>query len=266
MSTGHDHPTDALAALALGALPAEEAGEVERHLSACSACGEELAVLRVVVDALPEAVEPVSAPDELRGRLMGVVHAEAQLLRAAGSEADVVQVPPRRARWRRFSPVTVGIATATVLAAGALGGFVLRDATNDGGRSSVRATVIEARVAPRLRAHAARARLILRGDRATLSVEHFPTPRRSGVYQVWLQGRERLLRPTTALFIPDKDGHARVEVPGGLRGVSAILVTSEPPGGTPTGLPSHDPIVIAPTHASRHRPARATVGPRSDRV
>ena len=47
-----------------------------------------------------------------------------------------------------------------------------------------------------------------------------------------------------ALFSPTSAGNAVVEVPGNLKGVSSVLVTPEPMGGSPH--PTHAPVISVP--------------------
>jgi hypothetical protein len=46
------------------------------------------------------------------------------------------------------------------------------------------------------------------------------------------------------LFSVTRSGDSDVEVPGSLRGVSAVLVTPEPAGGSKA--PTHAPVITAP--------------------
>jgi anti-sigma-K factor RskA len=59
------------------------------------------------------------------------------------------------------------------------------------------------------------------------------------VYQVWLQHGKSAPQPTDALFTVNTSGRGHVEVPGSVKGVDTIMVTSEPQGGSrqPTGKP-----------------------------
>jgi anti-sigma factor RsiW len=94
------------ASYVLGALEERELASYGEHLATCPACGAEVLRLQPVADSLSLAVPRVEAPEELRGRLIGVVSGEAELLNAAGWEADR---PPRARgpfagwlrRWRR---------------------------------------------------------------------------------------------------------------------------------------------------------------------
>ena len=82
------------------------------------------------------------------------------------------------------------------------------------------------------------------GD-ARLRVARMPAPEEGRVYQVWvLRKGETAPRPTDALFQPAEDGRATVDVPGGVEGVTAVLVTDEPDGGSPA--PTREPSIVAP--------------------
>jgi hypothetical protein len=72
----------------------------------------------------------------------------------------------------------------------------------------------------------------------TVAGLHAPPPGRT--YEVWLAGTRGAPRATDALFAPSRSGTASVAVPGSLRGVREVLVTSEPLGGAamPTAPPA----------------------------
>jgi anti-sigma factor RsiW len=253
-----EHTEDA-GAWVLGALPEGEERRFAAHLETCEICRREVAELQMVADTLPLAAVQVAPPPELKDRIMSAVRAEAEVLQAAGPQADVVArepaapeeagaaaAPAERARkprdrpwWRRpllaLRPVPAAFAAAGILALGiAVGALV-----SGGGPSehTVQAQV----VAPA--ASAARAALTVTGDRATLDVRNFPSPPSGRVYQVWLKRPGRAApEPTNALF-DVRDGTATVEVPGGVKGVDQVLVTAEPSGGS--AAPTRPPVVIA---------------------
>src|SRR5205809_274272 len=87
---GHEHRRDELAAYLLGALEPGEAAELERHLAGCEVCRTELEWLRPAVQILPESVQRVEPPPQLRGRLMEQVR----------SETESAPAPSRADRWR----------------------------------------------------------------------------------------------------------------------------------------------------------------------
>jgi anti-sigma-K factor RskA len=240
------HPSESLAAYALSAVPDDERVRIEAHLETCAECRAELDELGPVTTALAEGVPSFPAPAPLRDRVMATVHAEAELLRAAGPEADR---PPlrreerKRARTWGFGPFRLGpvgaLAGGLAVVVAAVLGFAL-----GGGRStSPHVRVVTAQVAPGLGA-AARAQLEETGSRTTLRVAHFAAPGRGRVYQVWLKpGRNEALRATPELFTVGRDGQGAVELPRSARTAYRVMVTSEPAGGSPSGQPSRPPVL-----------------------
>ena len=128
-----DRRVDA-AAYVLGALNDGEA--YREHLAGCASCQAEVAKLQPVADTLPAAVPPALAPAALRERILATVRAEAELLHAAGNEADQ---PARPASRRRSSRATV-LRASVALAVGAAAATVIAlmrggsDAERDDGR------------------------------------------------------------------------------------------------------------------------------------
>ena len=245
MTPDHDPRwMDAAAPYLLHAMPEEEARAFEDHLAGCAACRAEVEQLRVAADALPASPVQYAPPPELKGRIMAIVNAEAQLLRAAGSRADepAGEPPPRRRRlavlrpdWWSVRPA-LGVAGAVlVLALGALGGLIAGGAFDGSGSSR---TVVAQTAPP-----GSEVRLIVRGSgHSTLTAQGLPAPGRGRVYQVWLLARgSKAPKPTNALFGVSTDGSASVDVPGSLKDVGAVLVTSEPEGGS--RVPTRQPIL-----------------------
>jgi anti-sigma-K factor RskA len=88
----HEELRDAAAAWVLGALPDDEAAAFEAALAHSPQAQAEVARLQPVADALGLAVPPADPPPSLKANVMAIVEREAQLLAAAGPEADQ---PPR---------------------------------------------------------------------------------------------------------------------------------------------------------------------------
>jgi hypothetical protein len=86
---------------------------------------------------------------------------------------------------------------------------------------------------------AARASLQHTGSYTELIVSGMPEPPVGEVYEVWLDRANGPPQPTDALFTVTHAGNGSVDVPGSLRGVRAVTVTSEPLGGSssPTSAP-----------------------------
>lgn len=235
-----DRGVDAGAYL-LSALSDAECQDFEAHLATCDACKLEVRQLQGVVDTLPMAAPQHPPPAELKARIMHVVEAEAELLRASGPEADrVARSEPRRARrWGiglSLRPVTAGVLASVLLAVGVAGGLAL-----NGSSSKPASHVYSAQVT----AKGARASLTVTGSHGSLKVVNLPSAPRGKVYQVWLQRTDSPPVPTHTLFnVRKSDGSAIVPIEEPVSGVQHVLVTPEPDGGsqTPTG-----PIVIQAT-------------------
>ncbi|HUH80374.1 MAG TPA: anti-sigma factor [Solirubrobacteraceae bacterium] len=238
---GHDTFSEDAAAYVLGALADDEHGRFAAHLQGCAACREEVARLQVVVDALPLAAPQLGAPPELKRRIMGAVAGQATgqapgdaaprepaaASRHAGSRA------PRRSGWRSPRRWALGGVGALAAVAAALALVSLATSGGGAGPRVVRAQVL---------ARGASASLRINGGRAELVLDGMPQvpPRRT--YQVWVQ-RRGAPQPTDALFSVSSSGGATVAVPGNIAGVSAVLVTAEPLGGSRT--PTSSPVIVA---------------------
>ena len=240
---------ESVGAYVLRALPDDEEAAFEAHLGGCPICRDQVEDLRAATDALAFLAPPVVAPENLRARVMNIVEQEAALLRAAGPEADMPRPraaaePPRRRRFSvdwLFKPAFALPAALLLLALGAIAGVVGRGDPADPGSGivSVRAQV-NRDAAPNAKVH-----LHVASGAATLVAENLPDPPRGRVYQVWVKRRDVDPEPTSTLFMPRKDGSAAAAVPGSLDGVDAVLVSHEPPGGSPK--PTSQPILqVAP--------------------
>jgi anti-sigma-K factor RskA len=104
--------------------------------------------------------------------------------------------------------------------------------------------------APRTRTYAAQvtgstgtASLVVTGNTGELIVRHFAAPPQGKIYEVWLARPHRAPAPTSALFSVTRNGSGDVTVPGSLRGVTQVMVTPEPAGGS--RVPTHAPVISA---------------------
>jgi hypothetical protein len=89
----------------------------------------------------------------------------------------------------------------------------------------------------------AHATIRVTGDHAKLEVSGMRNPPSGHVYQVWVKRGAGAPEPTDALFTV-MHGHSHVDVPGSVKGVNLIMVTSEPSGGSV--VPSGKPVITAP--------------------
>jgi anti-sigma-K factor RskA len=211
-----------VAAYALGALDAAEAQAFRRHLETCTVCKEELASLQQVVNELPLAAPRHSAPAALRRKVMREVAADA---RRAGGPTPRGSFAP--GRWLVPRPL---LALGVVLLV-AVGVFVAVQAGSSGGTRVLQAKV----VGP------GSAQLRIVHGRGSLVLRRFAPPPAGKIYQVWVQRGERAPSPTSALFGVTASGSGDIAVPGSLKGVSVVMVTPEPPGGSTQ--PTHAPVI-----------------------
>jgi anti-sigma-K factor RskA len=223
------------AAYVLGALEPYELEPFRYHLSSCAICRDEVAALQVVADMLPSAVAPTAAPRALRKRVLSTVYDEARLFEAATNRRRDSGLSSRlRSAAAIFRPVpTIGavacLAIGIVVGAVGLGG---------GGSSGPSTRVVPGAVANSGGAALTTAEVRITGSRAELVVAGMAPLPAGQVYEVWLQRGARTDR-TNALFTPTTNGSADVDIPGDVKGVSTVMVTAEPAGGTdhPTTLP-----------------------------
>ena len=133
--------------------------------------------------------------------------------------------PPRS--WRPF--VAWGGAFAAVVIV-----VIIAFAIGSGGSSSTRV----------IQASSGTAELRVAGGRGDLIVHRLPQLPAGRIYEMWVQRGSAQPVPTGTLFGVTSSGTASVGVPGSLSGVSAVLVTQEPAGGTPA--PTSAPVIVAP--------------------
>lgn len=220
--TDHGRWRDELAAYALGALDPGEAAELERHLAGCEACRTELDWLRPAVQLLPESVERVEPPPELREGLMEQVRGEAH--QSASRPWGLHSLRSRGAglSWRPLA----GLAAVALIAV-AIGAYAI-----DGDSGGGDATTVVAGQAPGVTAE-----MVRDGEAGTLHLANLDQLPPDEVLQAWVQRGERVVSAKT-LFVPNRDGTASATIDE-MDGVTTVMVTAEPRGGSvqPTSKP-----------------------------
>ncbi len=222
---GHECSGDA-AAYVLGALSPEEAEVFRAHLAGCAICRDEVATLQRVADALPMAAEQYEVPRGLRRRT----------LRAVRTQPRGASAAPGR-DWRRILPgislprPALAGGLAAVIALAVLAGVEL--GSSGGGSTRVIAATTSVGTAE----------VRLSGGHAELIVRGMPAPPPGHIYEVWLKRAGQPPTPTRTLFSVTSRGAGDVGLPGNLRGVSQVLVTPEPAGGSLA--PTHPPVIDA---------------------
>ena len=219
----------------LRAMPDGEWELYAHHVADCHVCAAKVAELSFVSDALLNAVPQLSAPPEIRDRVMSVVRAESELLLASGATADrPVSRAPRRFSLLGLRPWPAAVLATSLLALGIGGGALIV-----GGGDDPATRTIACANAP----GGASCQMQIAGDSAKLVVAGLKAPPEGRIYQVWLdRDNGTAPEPTEALFSVRK-GRASVAVPGDLSGVKQVLVTDEPLGGSE--VPTRQPIIAA---------------------
>jgi anti-sigma factor RsiW len=244
------------AAYVLGALEEHEAAAFAGHLESCAVCRDEVAAFRQVADALPMAAPAHRASPALRERVLGQVRAEPKRAPTAGGPLAphesmtpppvTGRVQPRGAPRSRYLPRWWARAldrrpALTGSLAGSLAGLLVA--------AIVIAAVLVVRSNNRsaTRVYASTvgdARLYVTSGHGELVVARLQQPTSGRIYEVWLQRRGQAPAPTAALFSVTRSGTGDAAVPGDLSGVSAVLVTQEPAGGSLR--PTSRPVVVTP--------------------
>jgi anti-sigma-K factor RskA/putative zinc finger protein len=238
MASDHERYENDVGAYLLGALPALEAEVFERHLMGCDVCRDEVERLRPAVEVLPRSVEPFEPPPSLKRSLMAVVEAE------AGERGGALAEPRRQAPGvlGRIRAVLGGMRPRTALAVASVAlvaGAALGLGLSAGGDAT---RTIAATVDPS-QMPGGHARLEVDGDAALLRVSDLPTPPPGRVYEVWVE-RDGMVRPAGALFMVDGQGNGSASIPGGVDGVTQVMVTREV---APSGAdhPTERPVIQA---------------------
>jgi anti-sigma-K factor RskA len=211
-----------VAAYALDALEPAEAEAFRRHLEQCEICRDELEALQGTVGALPMAAPQHPLPKHVRRRVMRTIHQESRVARAQSRPA-----------WRRspLRPVVAAAGAALVLAGAVVAGVELSGTSSPS--RVIHAQVIGASGAAELRVSGARGELI---------VHHLTPPPPGHIYEVWLKSGQAAPVPASVLFGVSASGDADVGLPRSLRGVSQVMVSPEPDGGTPA--PTTKPVIV----------------------
>lgn len=227
---------DDVGAYVLGALNSHERAEFDAHLADCFDCRCDVEAFQAVADSLPMAAPSQRPSPQLKRQIMSIVRSEAELLRAAGLEADRVAPPPPRWRPRLSISIRPRIAAAATGLAVVMGiGAIALTGGNDASR--VRSVAAEVSL------RSARAHLEIRSGSGRLVMTGIPRLPPGQVYEVWLQRPGEAAQPSGTFYDVADKGTTVEEVHGSLDGVRRVIVTAEPsPGST---QPTSHPIVIA---------------------
>ena len=235
MNSGNSEPHTLVGAYALDALDEREQAVFEQHLAGCPTCAAELVEFRATAARLGEAVS-MAPPARLRGSVLEAVRRTPQL------RPVVVEVPA--SRWRRFTSTL--LAAAVVLAVVTLGGLYLAGNDQDNGAPNQRQQQIAAIMS-------ATDRLVRPSgdgdapvhvywspslDQAVVKVNDLPDIGAGHSYELWTIDADGA-HSIGAMPESTDSGEQLVD---DLGDTTAVAVTVEQAGGSPTGQPTTKPV------------------------
>jgi anti-sigma factor RsiW len=235
--TDHERWEDAAGSYVLNALTDDETRDYEAHLATCPECRAEVSELRLAAEALPVSPPPMVPPPALKARIMAEVEREAALLASAGKpDRAVAPAKKQRRRWFGGGAIALPRPALGVLACALLAAGIAFGALAFNG-SGARTIPFESTL------QQASAELEVSGDGATLTAMGLPPVEPGKTYMVWLQHSNGAIEPTSAFFTPGRNGSATASVPGKMSDVEAVLVNTEPVGGS--RAPTSKPVLTA---------------------
>jgi anti-sigma-K factor RskA len=232
--TAHEELMASAAAWVLNALPDDEAVAFAAELAENAALRDEVAKLRPVADLLALAAPGQEPPPALQGRIMAIVEREADLLSAAGPDADRVTEPGPAAResWLRriFARPLIPVLTACVVAV--VIGVGVGVGISGGGSSDVSHPLTFGQLPN------ASGDLVTHDGSGEMKLTGLQSPGSGRVYQVWVMKADGKVSPDN-VFTVNSSGQGSVALRNDLDGAKQVLISVEPDGGSqqPTTTP-----------------------------
>ncbi len=232
-------------AAALGAVDADEAQALLRHLRSCPEPHTETRGLLAAAEAVSAAVAPIAPRPELRERLMATVERTPQGVPAAAAPAP--RVERRQSRdwlgWLRPGWAR-GIAVVAVPLVVILAVLAVRLQSDVSARDATLRQVADALSrgdqVVAVGGSAGAGYLVHDADRATFIVADLPAPAAGGLYEMWLIDPDGHAAPAGTLSGGGDLSVAQVD--GSIGQAATFAVTVEPHR---VEQPTSDPILVA---------------------
>jgi anti-sigma-K factor RskA len=211
----HDQIRELLGAYVLNATDAIEHRRVERHLTDCDDCANEVRLLREAAGELVWLTQPADAGD-LAQRIS-------------------TDLPARRRTWR--ARIVVGVAAVAVVVSGVLGASLVHERSVNSQLADVLATASRRVVLTPRGGFEGRGVLHVTSGRAALILEDVPAAGTGRTYQLWA------IAGTKPRSMTVVDGAGRVVRLFDWKGAAdRFAITIEPDGGSP--VPTNDPVLL----------------------
>jgi Anti-sigma-K factor rskA len=143
---------------------------------------------------------------------------------------------PRRARrpWLIPRRPALALGSLAAMAVAVIVGVAIGSSGGGGATRVIQAQVVGASGSAQLR---------VAGGHGELVMRHMPEPAPGRVYEVWFQRGQGRPAPTNTLFSVSSAGAGDVGLAGSLNGISEVLVTQEPAGGSL--VPTSPAVIVA---------------------
>lgn len=219
------------AAYVLGALAPEQRAGFRRHMELCPECREEVDMLQAASAALPIMSAPKPERMTERAQMIAERRADAAARRPLARRPDSGK-PSIRNRLAKPAPKPVLAMFGGLAVMGVMTVVLSR------GPASMH--IVRAQVAYAQGAAAVK----VQGSTAELLAIGLPEPPAGDVYEIWVKrAGNASFRPTKALFAPNAQNEAGVNIPGGTDRLQQVEVTAEPDGGSATRTGA--PVILA---------------------
>lgn len=234
-----DEFAELAAGAALDALSAEDAARFRDALAAHPEWAEHAAADAQMAALLADAVAPVAPPASIRADLLAQISTTPQ-------HAEPVPI----ARPRSWARIAFALAACLALLVGAgvgaaaLNSYLNRPASVIALEEIQAAGDAEAATVQLDDGGTATAHWSASLGTAVLETDGIAAPAAGKTYELWFVRGET---PISAGIFAVADGKATAALNGEMHAGDVIAVTVEPAGGSPTGTPSSDPVIVIPT-------------------
>jgi anti-sigma-K factor RskA len=244
-------------AFAVDALSEHERAQFQRHLDECESCAQEVRELRATAARLGAAVAE-DPPIGLKERVLAEIQVTRQ--QPPASVPEILERSRDRARVPRWALGLAAAAAVVGLAlAGVFGGIALNTQSqlNAAQERAAQQQEYYAPVSELLAAHDSQTAhgeasiggggtvVISRSlNKVMFMGSQLPAHQAGHIYQVWLMSASGPARP--AGLVPGGTDDSSLVIAGGLDGANRVGLSVENSGGSTTGAPSKDVIMMVP--------------------